>query len=141
MGRRLRHDERRGLTLLCPRSSLGAVPSSESAPGASGRSVELDTGDVGGEEVDAVAIEIAARPIVVLSGSRIGMTGEDLRITERDAGIHDLDMEDVETRKAYDSLGRRLIVLDNGSWPVDMVVNPDAEPIPEELTTWSRDVI
>ena len=51
------------------------------------RSVRLDAGDVGGEEVDAVAVEVAAGAVVVLGGSRIGMSSEDLRVTQRDPGV------------------------------------------------------
>lgn len=42
-----------------------------------------DSGDVGGEGVDAVPVEAAACPVVVLSGARVGVAGEDLRIAER----------------------------------------------------------
>ena len=45
----------------------------------------LHAGDVGGEEVDAVAVEVAAGAVVVLGGSWVGMAGEDLRVAERDA--------------------------------------------------------
>jgi hypothetical protein len=51
----------------------------------------LDVGDVGGEKVDAVSVEVAAGAVVMLGGPRIGMTGEDLRITQRDAGIEGVD--------------------------------------------------
>jgi hypothetical protein len=33
---------------------------------------------VGGEEVDAVAVEVAAGAVVVLGGARIGVAGQDL---------------------------------------------------------------
>ncbi len=39
-----------------------------------------DAGDVGGEEVDAVAIAVAAGPVVVLGGAGVGVPGEDLRV-------------------------------------------------------------
>jgi len=37
-----------------------------------------DTGDVGGEEVDAMAVEVASGAVVVLGGAGIGVPGEDL---------------------------------------------------------------
>ena len=39
-----------------------------------------DAGDVGGEEVDAVSVEVAAGAVVVLGGSRVGVSGEDLGV-------------------------------------------------------------
>jgi hypothetical protein len=47
----------------------------------------LHAGDVGGEEVDAVAVEVASGAVVVLGGPRVGVPSEDLRVAERDAGI------------------------------------------------------
>jgi hypothetical protein len=46
-----------------------------------------DAGDVGGEEVGSVAVEVAAGAVVVLGGSRVGVTGEDLRVAQRYAGV------------------------------------------------------
>jgi hypothetical protein len=51
------------------------------------RAARLDPGDVGGEEVDAVPIEVASGAVVVLGRSRICMSREDLGITERDARV------------------------------------------------------
>jgi hypothetical protein len=48
---------------------------------ASPRSFWLHAGDVGGQEVDAVAVEVAAGTVAVLGGSRIGMSHEDLGVT------------------------------------------------------------
>ena len=45
------------------------------------------SGDVGGEEVDAVAVEVAAGAIVVLCGAWVGVSGEDLRVTQGHAGV------------------------------------------------------
>ena len=39
-----------------------------------------DAGDVGGEEVDAMSVEVAAGAVVVLGGSRVCVAGEDLRV-------------------------------------------------------------
>ena len=47
----------------------------------------LHAGDVGGEEVDAVAVEVATCAVVVLGGTRVGVPGEDLGVAERDSGI------------------------------------------------------
>jgi len=43
----------------------------------------LHAGDVGGEEVDAVPVEVASGAVVVLGGSRVGMAGEDLDVAQR----------------------------------------------------------
>ena len=47
----------------------------------------LDAGDVGGEEVDAVAVDVASGAVVVLGGPRVSVPGEDLGVAERDAGV------------------------------------------------------
>ena len=47
----------------------------------------LYAGDVGGEELDAVAVEVAACPVVVLGGLGVGVAGQDLRVAERHAGV------------------------------------------------------
>ena len=52
--------------------------------------VALDASDVGGEEVDAVAVQVAAGAVVVLGRARIRMPGEDLGVAERDAGVQAL---------------------------------------------------
>lgn len=39
-----------------------------------------DSGDVGGEEVDTVAVEVAAGAAVVLGGAWVGVPGHDLRV-------------------------------------------------------------
>ena len=43
--------------------------------------------DVRGEEVAAVAVEVAAGAVAVLGGARISMTGQYLCVAERDAGV------------------------------------------------------
>jgi hypothetical protein len=50
-------------------------------------SAASDPGDVSGEEVDAVAVKVAARSVVVLSGPGVGVPCENLRVAERDSGI------------------------------------------------------
>ena len=47
----------------------------------------LYAGDVGGEEVDAVAVEVAAGPVVVLGGPGVSMPSEDLGVAEGYAGV------------------------------------------------------
>ena len=42
-----------------------------------------DAGDVGGEELDAVSVEVAAGAVVVLGGSGVGVAGEDLGVAQR----------------------------------------------------------
>jgi hypothetical protein len=46
-----------------------------------------DAGDICGEEVDAVSVEVAASVIVVLGGSGVGVAGEDLGVAKGDAGV------------------------------------------------------
>jgi hypothetical protein len=46
-----------------------------------------DASDVGGEEVDSVAVEVAAGAVVVLGGSWVGVTREDLGVAEWNAGV------------------------------------------------------
>jgi hypothetical protein len=47
----------------------------------------LHPSDVGSEEVDAVAVEVATCAIIVLDSAWIGMAGEDLRVAQRDTGV------------------------------------------------------
>lgn len=47
----------------------------------------LDAGNVGGEEVDAVSVEVAAGAVVMFGGPGVGVAGEDLGVSERDAGV------------------------------------------------------
>ena len=61
-----------------------ALPRSGVACRASGG---LDPGYLGGEEVDAVAVKVAAGSVVVLGGAWVGMAGEDLGVAEWDAGV------------------------------------------------------
>jgi hypothetical protein len=37
--------------------------------------------------VDAVAVEVAAGSVVVLGGAWVGVPGEDLRVSQGDAGV------------------------------------------------------
>ena len=56
------------------------------------------TGDVAGEEVDAVAVEVAASAVVVLGGARVGVPGETLGIAERDSGVESVGDRGVAER-------------------------------------------
>jgi len=47
----------------------------------------LHAGDVGGEEVDAVSVEVASGAVVVLGGLGVGVAGEDLGVSEGNAGV------------------------------------------------------
>jgi hypothetical protein len=40
-------------------------------------------GDLGGEEVHGVPVEVAAGAVVVLGGARVGVPGEDLGVAQR----------------------------------------------------------
>jgi len=46
-----------------------------------------DAGDVGGEEVHAVAVEVAAGAVVPLGGAGVGVAGQDLGVAQRDACV------------------------------------------------------
>ena len=46
-----------------------------------------DACDVGGEEVDAMSVEVAAGAVVVLGRARVGVPSEDLRVAEGYAGV------------------------------------------------------
>ena len=52
-----------------------------------GMTCPSDPGDVGGEEVDSVPVEVASSAVVVLGGARVGMPGQDLGITQRDPDV------------------------------------------------------
>ena len=46
-----------------------------------------DAGDVGGEEVDPVSVEVAAGAVVVLGGAGVGVAGEDLGVSQRHTSV------------------------------------------------------
>ena len=46
-----------------------------------------DAGDVGGEEVDAVAVEVAAGAVVVLGGAWVGVASEYLYVSQGNSGV------------------------------------------------------
>jgi hypothetical protein len=64
--------------------------------------VALVAGDVGGEEVDAVAVEVAACSVVVLGGAGVGVAGEDLCVAEVDAGVEGVGDGGVRQRVGAD---------------------------------------
>lgn len=49
--------------------------------------VASHAGDVGGEEVDAVPVEVAASAVVPLGGSWVSMAGQDPCVPKRNTGI------------------------------------------------------
>jgi hypothetical protein len=61
-----------------------------------------DTGDVRREEVDAVTVEVAARPVVMLSGAWVGVPGQDLRVAQRNAGVQGIGDRGVTQRVRAD---------------------------------------
>ena len=65
----------------------------------------LDAGDVGGEEVDSVAVEVAPCAVVVLGGPGVGMAGEDLGVAERHAGVEGVGDRRVTERVRADVTG------------------------------------
>jgi hypothetical protein len=46
-----------------------------------------DACDIGREEVDAVAVEVATGAVIVLGGPWVGVSGEDLGVAQRDSGV------------------------------------------------------
>jgi hypothetical protein len=44
-------------------------------------------GDVGGEELDAMAVQVASGSVVVLGGAGVGVPGQDLSVSKWDAGV------------------------------------------------------
>ena len=62
------------------RAQVRDPDSAQVASGAVHITEPLDACHVGGEEVDAVPVEVAAGAVVVLRGSRVGVPGEDLSV-------------------------------------------------------------
>ena len=50
----------------------------------------LDAGDVCGEEVDAVSVEVPSGAVVVPGGAGVRVAGEDPGVTQRDARVQGL---------------------------------------------------
>ena len=61
-----------------------------------------DAGDVGGEEVDAVPVEVASGAVVVLGGARVGVPSQDLRVPQRHAGVEGVGDRGVPQRVRAD---------------------------------------
>ncbi len=61
-----------------------------------------DSGDIRGEEVDAVTVEVAAGSVVVLGGAGVGMAGQDLRVSQRDPGVQGVGDGSVPQRVGAD---------------------------------------
>jgi hypothetical protein len=59
-----------------------------------------------------------------------------------ESAVNNMDLDDVrEGRTAFDSVGSPLRIVDNGDWPIDLVVDENADPIPEDLELWLRTVL
>ncbi len=84
------------------------------------RSVRLDAGDVGGEEVDAVPIMVASGAVVVLGGSRVGMSSEDLGVAKRDASVQGVGDCGMTQRVRADVTGNARRFRDSQHHPVDV---------------------
>lgn len=63
--------------------------------------------DVGGEEVDPVAVEVSSGTVVVFGGSRVGVPGEDLGVPQRDASVEGVGDRGVAQRVRADVSGDR----------------------------------
>jgi len=61
------------------RSQLGGVDA--------GRPGRSDAGDLCGQEVDAVSVEVATGAVVVLGGAGVRVAGEDLGVTQGDTRV------------------------------------------------------
>jgi hypothetical protein len=89
-------------------------------------------GDVGGEEVDAVAVEVAAGAVVVLGGPWVGVPGEDLCVAERYAGVEGVGVVPPESWRVClcrFPVGNGVLVVDRahhagGLVPAVVVVEP-----------------
>src|SRR6478672_8000391 len=79
-----------------------------------------DAGDVGGEEVNAVAVEVAAGAVVVLGGSRVGVPGENLRVAQRNAGVQGVGDGGVPQRVGADVPRDPGGLRDPGDHPVNV---------------------
>jgi hypothetical protein len=84
------------------------------------RSVRLDAGDVGGEEVDTVPIEVAPGAVVVLGRSRVGMSSEDLGVAKREAGVQGVGDRGVPQRVRADVAGNADCLRDSQHDSVDV---------------------
>jgi cobalamin biosynthesis protein CbiD len=63
---------------------------------------QSDACDVGGEEVDAVAVEVAAGSVVMLGGAGVGVAGEDLGVAQGDSGVESVGDRGVTQRVRAD---------------------------------------
>lgn len=68
-------------------------------------SERLHACNVGGEEVDTVAVEVASGAVVVLGGPRVGVAREDLGVAKRDASIEGVGDRGVPERVGADVPG------------------------------------
>ena len=59
-----------------------------------------DAGDMGGGEVHAVPVEVAAGAVVVLGGAGVGVPGVDLGVAQWDSGV-----EGVGDRRVTEGMG------------------------------------
>lgn len=58
------------------------------------------------------------------------------------SAVHDIDLDDVRDGcRAFDSRGVPLRIVDNGDWPVDLVIPEGAAPAPAELERHLKDTV
>lgn len=62
-------------------------------------------GDVRGEEVDAVAVEVASGSVVVLGGPWAGVASQDLGIAQRHSGVQSVGDRTMPQRVKADVAG------------------------------------
>jgi hypothetical protein len=77
-------------------------------------------GDVGREEVDCVPVEVAAGGVVVLSRARVGMSGQDLGVSQWDAGVEGVGDGGVPQGVRADVAQDAGNLRDSGDHPVDV---------------------
>jgi glyoxylase-like metal-dependent hydrolase (beta-lactamase superfamily II) len=79
-------------------------------------------GDVGGKEVDSVAVRVAAGAVVVLGGARVGVAGQDLGVAQWHSGVQGVGDRGVPQRVRADVAwmlaGSGWTLVDAG-WPGD----------------------
>ena len=78
----------------------------------------LDAGDVGGEEMDSMPVEVAASAVIVLGGPGVGMAGEDLGVAERNTGVEGVGNGRVTQRVRADVTRDPGSLRDTGDHPV-----------------------
>ena len=98
--------------------------------------IQLDAGDVCGEEVDSVTVEVARCAVVVLGGPGVGMAREDLSVAERNASVEGVGDRGMAERVWADVTGNACSLRDARDHPVGIAaVNRLARHWPQDQRT------